>query len=288
MRFSLVLALLLGGAPALAQSPCVIASFETGTDGWVAGENTGTASRVTTMENAPGVPYAGNGMLEWTLANANVRTDAFRLVSRRFDTPLDLTDTPILTLAVNTYGRPDVAERAFEARVRVWTGGVAGCGRVVGSVATVFTEAIAKNAWTPLALDLSETADLSAVRKIEVGVRIPSAGGTGWFGRHQIDAVEARVVETSTEAGPESSGVGLPYPNPTAGPFTIRLGAGVPQQVRVSVVDALGRTVLTAFDGETAGSRDLAIDASRLAPGLYLVHVEGDDVRETRRLLVTR
>ncbi len=42
---------------------------------------------------------------------------------------------------------------------------------------------------------------------------------------------------------------------------------------RVVVVDALGRTVTTVFDGLVAGSAEIAVDASRLAPGVYALRV---------------
>lgn len=55
-------------------------------------------------------------------------------------------------------------------------------------------------------------------------------------------------------------------------------------------MDALGRSVATVFDGPlAAGSvQTLAVDTSRLAPGVYVVRVTGETFAQSRRLVVAR
>ena len=280
---AVAVALSAGGA---AQSPCSLGSFEAGADGWVAGADAGGAGRVETSLNAPGVPFAGSGMLEWTTESDATLTTDFRTVYRIFETPLDLTETPLLTLAVNTYGRPGSPD--YQARVRVWSGGVVGCGRYVGGVSAERTVPIERNAWTPLTVDLSGFEGLAAVDKIEVGVRLPGEDVSGWLGRHQLDAVEARVLAVDADPGPERAGVGVPYPNPATRRATIRVVPAGPGRVRVTVVDVLGRAVRTAHDGPLAGATDVAIDVAGLAAGPYAVVVVGSGAPAVRRLVVVR
>ena len=289
MTRTLVLLTALALGPVAAQAPCSLGQFEADAEGWQPGENAGSAYRATSMANGPGVPYAGTGMLEWTLGDGSTLTDEFRSVYKLFEPALDLTETPLVSLAVNTYGRPDASERDFEVRVRVWSGGVAGCERYVGGVAEVRTATIGKNVWTPVQVDFSGFAGLGAVDKVDVGVRITTLRESGWFGRHQIDAVEARALATS--AAPEAEGgvllVGVPYPNPARGRAALQVAAPTLQRVRVVVVDVLGREVAVPFD-DTLGPEGRSVTVTGLAPGTYAVLVEGGGVRAVRRLTVVR
>ena len=56
------------------------------------------------------------------------------------------------------------------------------------------------------------------------------------------------------------------------------------------VVDVLGRTVQTAFAGAAAPGAVLPIrvETGTLAAGTYVVVVEGETFRQSRRLTVTR
>ena len=62
------------------------------------------------------------------------------------------------------------------------------------------------------------------------------------------------------------------------------------EHVTATLVDALGRTVATLYDAEIPAATDiqLAVDATRFAPGVYVVRVQGTTFAETRRLTVAR
>ena len=79
------------------------------------------------------------------------------------------------------------------------------------------------------------------------------------------------------------------YPNPAAGSATLAFAVAEPTEARVVVYDALGREVARPVDGEVEGQVTAALDASALAPGLYVVRLTTDSGRaETERLSVAR
>ena len=77
-------------------------------------------------------------------------------------------------------------------------------------------------------------------------------------------------------------------PNPARGGARLTVTVPEPERVRVIVTDALGREVARLHDGELSGSAELMLDTSRLAPGVYVVRVEGDTATEVQRLTVVR
>ena len=76
---------------------------------------------------------------------------------------------------------------------------------------------------------------------------------------------------------PAASGVSLSVdPNPSSSGAAVRLALSAEADVRVSVVDVLGRTVSVLHDGRLgAGARTLVLP--QLAPGVYTVRVERRD-----------
>ncbi len=95
-------------------------------------------------------------------------------------------------------------------------------------------------------------------------------------------------LTTGVSEAPAGTDVSLAQPNPTSGRSVVRVAVASPEHVRVAVYDALGRVVARAYDGEVTSAVDVAIDASRLAAGLYVVRVEGERFVESRTLTVTR
>ncbi len=116
-----------------------------------------------------------------------------------------------------------------------------------------------------------------------------------WLYR-SVEPAEAAFV-VAGESAPAGEGVRLDVrPNPSAGGVAVRLTLPAPTaSVVASVVDALGRRVGVLHDGPlSAGAHELALTASALAPGVYVVQVrvrpEGGAAAWTavRRVTVTR
>lgn len=82
-------------------------------------------------------------------------------------------------------------------------------------------------------------------------------------------------------------------PNPSSGATMIRFRTGAPGQVRMTVVDILGRTVATLVDGWTSGGRQAVTWHGRsdaggpVAPGLYFVRASAGGVTRTLKLVRT-
>ena len=114
-----------------------------------------------------------------------------------------------------------------------------------------------------------------------------------WMYRSREPAASAFVV---ADEPPPAVGARLDVrPNPSDGRLAVRLTLPVPSVAVASVYDGLGRRVGVLHDGPLgAGTHDVALDASPLASGIYVVHVrvtpEGGAAAWTavRRLTVTR
>ncbi len=124
------------------------------------------------------------------------------------------------------------------------------------------------------------------VARLADGVTFTSAA-TDWTERFVVSFGRTTAGEGGTAA---VTSLSAPRPNPATGSASLTLRLATPERVTATVVDALGRTVATLFDGEAAAGTDLSldVDASRLAPGVYVVRVQGATFAETRRLTVAR
>ena len=114
------------------------------------------------------------------------------------------------------------------------------------------------------------------------------APGEDLSGRFALRIVPRLAV--AIDDRPALDRVGVPFPNPTAGGAALDVAVAEVQHVRVAVYDALGRTVAVALDGEVrpGAPARVALGGAGLAPGAYVVRVDGATVREVRRLTVTR
>ena len=115
-----------------------------------------------------------------------------------------------------------------------------------------------------------------------------ASDATDWTERFELT-----LASPSTASEPVTGAafsLGVPVPNPAAGVSRLRLTSARSGRVVATVVDALGRTVATAFDAEVAAGAmvEIAVDAAALAPGTYAVRVAGPGAAETRRLVVVR
>lgn len=79
------------------------------------------------------------------------------------------------------------------------------------------------------------------------------------------------------------------YPNPFNPSTTIRYSIPRTTTVKITVLDLLGREVVTLVDGvQTSGEHQLQVDASQWASGMYLYTLEAEGQRQTRRMLLLR
>jgi hypothetical protein len=81
-----------------------------------------------------------------------------------------------------------------------------------------------------------------------------------------------------------------PYPNPARDHVSLSITAATPEQIGVAVFDALGRQVRREVVRLSAPGAALTIrlDVSDLAPGAYLVRIDGPAQSLTQRVLVVR
>ncbi len=118
------------------------------------------------------------------------------------------------------------------------------------------------------------------------------AAGTHRFRLRQTDLDGATelspVVELSVGLS-ETSRLSL-APNPASDESRVSVQVQRAQTVRVSIFDALGREVAVLLDGAMGADEalSLAVDASALPAGLYMVRLTGETVRQTRTLIVAR
>ena len=113
-----------------------------------------------------------------------------------------------------------------------------------------------------------------------------TSDATDWTNRFVVSF----GVTTAGESAPEAFTLGTAYPNPATAQATLALRVGTAQRVTATLVDALGRTVATVFDGSLAAGAEqpLVVSTARLSPGLYVVRVQGETFAEARRLTVVR
>lgn len=77
-----------------------------------------------------------------------------------------------------------------------------------------------------------------------------------------------------------------PAPNPAAGAVALAYSLERPADVRLEVLDVLGRRMAMVDEGaRVAGPHRASLDASALAPGLYLVRLTADGATATQRLV---
>ncbi len=137
-----------------------------------------------------------------------------------------------------------------------------------------------------LGLDLSgwtlrDATDISSDGTVIVGYGTnPQGAMEGWRA--------TLPVPTPTEPSSEPLVASLAVnPNPSRGETIAALTLGSAAAVRVAVYDALGREVAVVHDSPLpAGEHRLAFDASRLAPGVYVVSAVAGAWRSTARLVV--
>ena len=98
-----------------------------------------------------------------------------------------------------------------------------------------------------------------------------------------------QVAAEETQLDSSALALGAPYPNPVSGRLTVPFSLDAAGRVRLAIYDVLGRETAVLASGLYPGQAHQAtLDASRFAPGLYLVVLETEQGRETRRFTVVR
>jgi hypothetical protein len=78
-------------------------------------------------------------------------------------------------------------------------------------------------------------------------------------------------------------------PNPARGPATFRFTMERADHARLALYDALGREVAVLAEGTLdTGRHEVTLDASRLAPGVYVARLTAREAISARRLVVAR
>lgn len=104
----------------------------------------------------------------------------------------------------------------------------------------------------------------------------------------RFETINPRSVDVAVPPGELMTGALTPNPASDRVTFAARVGSGQP--VRVDVVNALGRRVLTLFEGtwEPQEAYEIAFDVSALPAGVYFVRTVGRSFVETQQLVVVR
>ena len=159
--------------------------------------------------------------------------------------------------------------------------------RLYGYDGVVWTETAALSSPVPLGGDAFGTSVAVEGRRLAISAPYPVLDAPV-FGSV---FVFRDPVSVDGDQAPVAGAVrlGIPRPNPSAGIARLELSLPEAERVHVSVYDALGRLVQTVMHDEpVVGRVDLAVNAGRLAPGLYVVRVTGQTFAESRTLTVAR
>ena len=173
--------------------------------------------------------------------------------------------------------------RAAQALGRVST---AAAGRITLSGATLAT--------TAETLYLFEDGTAATAADVRAGTDLLAYGTTTATGT--LDASQVVVLTQSRTTAGEGTAASATlaiervFPNPTTGSATVRFSVAAAATARLTLLDARGRTVLTAVDGAvSAGSHEAVIGTAALPTGLYIVRLSVDgQAAGTRTLTVIR
>ena len=128
---------------------------------------------------------------------------------------------------------------------------------------------------------ITDTDDIGAFEQgsIPPSAQIASGAETAPVARAEADASDAEPVR-----------LGAVTPNPVAGRSRVTFSVAEAQPVTVSLVDMMGRRVRSLYDGTpTAGEPvQVTIEAAGLASGVYVIVLNGETVRATRRVSIVR
>ena len=116
-----------------------------------------------------------------------------------------------------------------------------------------------------------------------------TSAATDWSERFAFVVTPDGAV--ASEGGAAATGLRVlaPRPNPSRTTAEVSVEVDAPQHVRATLVDALGRRVAVLHDAATpAGTLTLRTSVAGLAPGVYVLRVEGATAVVTRAVTVVR
>jgi hypothetical protein len=97
------------------------------------------------------------------------------------------------------------------------------------------------------------------------------------------------AAEPSGPDGPRAGELEAVWPNPFRDRVHVRYALPVPGRVRLAVYDVLGREVAVLTDRpHAAGAHEATLEAAPLAAGVYLVVLEAEGARATRKVTLLR
>jgi lysophospholipase L1-like esterase len=94
-----------------------------------------------------------------------------------------------------------------------------------------------------------------------------------------------QLVEEAEPSHRAEEGIRL-FPNPVAGRTTLAFQSAVPQAVKILLIDASGRVVITLSPHAHAGENHVPLDFSERSPGLYTLQLHLGNQVLTRKLAV--
>ena len=146
---------------------------------------------------------------------------------------------------------------------------------------------LAEGAWAPLA-PLPQARERAVVAVIDGTLYV--VGGGDAFGSVLGTGVRLDVMSVDDEDGPTAASlaVRIAGPNPTRAEAAVEVDLPMPGPVRLTVLDALGRTVAVLIDGEVPAGRRRVMWTADVAPGVYAVRLDGPAGHDTTRLTVVR
>lgn len=161
------------GLACLPGSARMVSNFESGAEGWTAGENSSAAQAVTSFANGPGRASVGTRALEVQPAGSPA-ANAWRTVGTTFADPVATDGAMALAVDVNGYGGGGPAHHA-----RVVVTGVDGR-------SVELARPITPDSWNTVRVPLAELGG-AAITGVAVSFRGENANG--WPARFQVDAV---------------------------------------------------------------------------------------------------
>jgi Secretion system C-terminal sorting domain len=143
------------------------------------------------------------------------------------------------------------------------------------------------NVWQELTFDFSQITNYVGIDHAVVLFNPGSPNfDTFWFDNFRLDGFQA--VGTA-DAQPSPLAAASLSPNPSLGRATLDCSLRKAADVQVSLTDLQGRTLMEPFAGRLgAGSHKIAVDASKLAPGVYVWTLRAEGRQQSGKLVITQ